>query len=118
MDTFFNQLSPVHYLPVLTTLFSVFFLFQIGARYLRKGGTHLLWWAIGVFTYGLGTFLEAFITLTGNDPLKNKLWYIAGAIIGGYPLAQGSVYLHFSKRTANILTSISLPFIVVASTLV
>ena len=77
-----------------------------------------MWWAIGVFTYGLGTFLEGFITLFGNTPCLNKSWYVAGAILGGYPLAQGSVYLHFSRRTANILTAVSLPFIVFSSIVV
>ncbi|MEO7673760.1 MAG: hypothetical protein ABIU09_06750 [Pyrinomonadaceae bacterium] len=99
----------------MTTLFSIFFLFDIGGRYVSKGGTHLLWWAIGVFTYGLGTFLESLITLTGNTPLKNKAWYVAGAILGGYPLAQGSVYLHLHKSKANILSAITLPFIIFAS---
>ena len=111
----FNGLGPVHYLPILTTLFSVFFLSDIGRRYFVKGGRHLMWWAIGVFTYGLGTFLEGLITLAGNTPFLNKSWYVAGAILGGYPLAQGSVYLHFSRRTANILTAVSLPFIVFSS---
>ena len=115
MDEVFNQLSAVHYLPILTTIFSAYFFYEIISRYFTKGGTHLLWWAIGVFTYGLGTFFEAFITLNGNTVLLNKLWYVAGAILGGYPLAQGSVYLHLSKRTANILTAISLPFIIFAS---
>ena len=118
MDSTFSQIGPVHYLPILSTIFSLFFLYQILRRYLAKGGTHLLWWSIGVFTYGLGTFIEAVITLSGNSVIKNKLWYIAGAILGGYPLAQGSVYLHFRKRTANILTAISLPFIIIASILV
>ncbi len=114
----FRQIGMVHYLPILTTLFSAFFLVDILRRYFARRGTHLLWWSIGVFTYGLGTFLEATITLTGNSVVKNKLWYVAGAILGGYPLAQGSVYLHFKKRTANILSSISLPFIIIASILV
>ena len=118
MNEISGGLQPVHYLPILTTLFSLFFLFDIGRRYLSKGGTHLLWWAIGVFTYGLGTFLESLITLTGNTPFKNKLWYVAGAILGGYPLAQGSVYLHLSKRTANILSAITVPFIVLSGTFV
>lgn len=118
MNSTFSELGAVHYLPILTTLFSAIFLFQILRRYLIRGGTHLLWWSIGVFTYGLGTFIEAVITLSGNNVVKNKLWYIAGAILGGYPLAQGSVYLHFRKRTADILTGISLPFIVVTSILV
>jgi len=118
MSEMFSGLGPVHYLPILTTLFSIYFLTDIGGRYLAKGGRHLMWWAIGVFTYGLGTFLEGFITLFGNTPFRNKAWYVAGAILGGYPLAQGSVYLHFSRRTANILTAISLPFIVISAILV
>lgn len=115
MKDVFSTLGPVHYLPILTTLFSIFFLTQIGGRYLSRHGTHLLWWAIGVFTYGLGTLFEAIITLHGNTVVLNKLWYVAGAILGGYPLAQGSVYLHLKKRNANILTAISLPFIIVSS---
>lgn len=115
MNEVFQGLSAVHYLPILTTVFSLYFLFEIGSRYRLKGGTHLLWWAIGIFTYGLGTFFEAFITLRGNTVLLNKFWYIAGAILGGYPLAQGSVYLHLKKRTANLLTIITVPFIIFAS---
>lgn len=118
MNEPFGSLHPVHYLPILTTLFSVYFLTDIGGRYLAKGGRHLLWWTLGVFTYGLGTLFEAWITLFGNTPLLNKGWYVAGAILGGYPLAQGSVYLHFSRRTANILTAITLPFIIISSILV
>lgn len=118
MDQLFGTLHPVHYLPILTTLFSAYFLTDIGGRYLEKGGRHLMWWAIGVFTYGLGTFFEGWITLFGNTVFLNKAWYVAGAILGGYPLAQGSVYLHFSRRTANLLTAVSLPFIIISATLV
>ncbi len=118
MENAFNSLHFVHYMPILTTLFSAFFLIHIGRRYLGRGGTHLLWWAVGVCTYGLGTLLESIITLAGNTPTLNKMWYVAGAILGGYPLAQGSVFLHFKRRTALILTAISLPFIIIASILV
>src|SRR5829696_9649660 len=118
MNEMFDSLQPVHYLPILTTLFSIYFLTDIGGRYFAKGGRHLMWWAIGVFTYGLGTFLESFITLFGNSPFRNKAWYVAGAILGGYPLAQGSVYLHLTRRKANILTAVSLPFIITTSILV
>jgi hypothetical protein len=115
VEYFSQGLSPVHYLPILTTVFSALFLLDIGSRYRRKGGRHLLWWSLGVFTYGLGTFLESVITLIGNGPYLNKAWYVAGAILGGYPLAQGSVYLHFKRNTANILTGLTLPFIIFAS---
>jgi hypothetical protein len=115
MNDPFDGLHAVHFLPILTTLFSAFFFFTIIRRYMLRGGTHLLWWGIGVFTYGLGTLLEATITLVGNTPFLNKAWYVAGAILGGYPLAQGSVYLHFSRRTADILSFITVPFIIFAS---
>lgn len=118
MNDLFGDLHAVHYLPILTTLFSIYFLTDIGGRYVEKGGRHLMWWTIGVFTYGLGTFFESWITLFGNSPFLNKAWYVAGAILGGYPLAQGSVYLHFRQRTANILTAISLPFIVLSAAFV
>jgi hypothetical protein len=115
MQDLFQSIHPVHYLPILTTLFCVYFLYDIVGKYRIKGGNHLLWWSIGVFTYGLGTILESAITLLGNSPVLNKSWYIAGAILGGYPLAQGSVYLHLKKRNAHILTSITIPFIIFAS---
>lgn len=118
MQNFFSDLHWVHYLPILTTLFAVYFLTDIGGRYKNKGGNHLLWWSIGVFTYGLGTFLEATITLYGNTIFLNKAWYVAGAILGGYPLAQGSVYLHFKRRNANILSAVTVPFIIFASIMV
>lgn len=115
MQEAFGSLHPVHYLPILTTIFSVYFLLDISGRYRAKGGTHLLWWSFGVFTYGLGTFLEASVTLFGNSVALNKAWYIAGAILGGYPLAQGSVYLHFKKRNADLLTYVTVPFILFAA---
>jgi hypothetical protein len=111
----FESISPIHYLPILTTLFSAFFLQNILRRYFERGGTHLLWWAIGVFTYGVGTFFESVITIFGNTPALNKMWYVAGAILGGYPLAQGSVFLHMSRRTAVILSAITVPFIIFCS---
>ncbi|MGH9949226.1 MAG: hypothetical protein ACRD6X_18805, partial [Pyrinomonadaceae bacterium] len=109
MQNYFQTLQLVHYLPILTTVFSAFFLYRIANHYLRKGGRHLFWWAAGVFTYGLGTFFESLITLFGNTPTINKLWYVAGAILGGYPLAQGSVYFHLKKKNADLLTMITLP---------
>jgi hypothetical protein len=113
-----ENLQPIHYLPILTTLFSAFFFVRIFGRYLQRGGPHLFWWATGVFTYGLGTLLESLITLFGNGPMMNKLWYAAGAILGGYPLAQGSVYLHLTRRKANLLTAITGTVVIIAIVLV
>jgi hypothetical protein len=107
--------TAIHYLPIATTLISTFFCVVLARRYRMKGGKHLLWWAVGMATYGLGTLLESSVTLFGNSVALTKAWYIAGALLGGYPLAQGSVYLHLKKRTADRLTAITLPLIVAAS---
>lgn len=119
MTDIFNELHPVHYLPIVTTVLSAIFFIVLMRRYFARGsGTHLLWWAGGVFCYGLGTALESCVTLFGNSPALFKAWFIAGAFLGGYPLAQGTVYLLLQRRTANILSAMTVPFIVFFSVLV
>ena len=89
-----STLSIVHYLPVATTIISGVFALAVFRRYqARGGGTHLLWWAGGIFVYGAGTFAEAWITLFGWNAFIFKFWYIVGALLGGAPLAQGTVWL-------------------------
>ncbi len=106
------------YLPILTTALSALFATSLFRRWAAKRSTHLLWWAIGITTYGLGTALEGSITLFGNSVALTKAWYIAGALLGGYPLAQGSLYLSWPRRFANRLTVVSVAFVVIASILV
>jgi hypothetical protein len=109
----------VHYLPIATTVISAVFCYRLVRRCrARPGARHLMWWSIGLFTYGLGTALESSITLFGNTVALTKAWYVAGALLGGYPLAQGSVYLLLSRRTANRLTAITLPIIATCAALV
>ncbi|MCZ6754061.1 MAG: hypothetical protein O7E49_02000 [Gemmatimonadetes bacterium] len=113
------EAQPVHYLPIATTLLSVVFFVVLLRRYLAtRGGPHLLWWASGIFTYGLGTALEGAITVAGNTVALTKAWYIAGALLGGYPLAQGTVFLLLRRRTALILTGVTVPYILLAAALV
>lgn len=112
------QASPsfVHYLPILTTVLSaVFFVLLVRRAHARRWAPHLVWWAAGVFFYGLGTTIESTITLSGNTPGLFRVWYWAGAILGGYPLATGSVYLLCSRRLAHTLTAITFGLVVFAS---
>lgn len=114
-----NFWEAVRHLPLITTVFCAVFCLQLLARYrLRRNGAHLLWWAAGAFAFGVGTTLESIITLSSNSVLLNKCWYIAGALCGGYPLAQGSVFLLLKRRTALILTAVSLPLVLILSGLV
>lgn len=106
----------VHYLPIATTAISLAFLLVLIRRAARRAWpAHLVWWGIGVFFYGLGTLLESWITLGGNTLTLTRLWYWAGAILGGYPLATGTVYLLARRKLAYLLTFCSLPLVIVAS---
>jgi hypothetical protein len=105
----------VHYIPIATTVVAAFFATVVLRRYASKGGTHLLWWGIGMVTYGIGTLTEALTTLLGWQEPVFRLWYITGALLGGAPLAQGTVYLLLKRPTANRLTIVLLTAIAAAS---
>lgn len=114
-----TQPELVHYIPILTTVLSATFATILLRRYVtRRSGLHLLWWGLGMVAYGLGTALESSVTLYGNTVWQTKAWYIAGALLGGYPLAQGSAYLLARRRTADRLTVVTLSFIGVVALLV
>lgn len=91
------------YLPILSTLISAAFAWVILARYrLKRQSYHLLWWGIGIVTYGVGTLIESLVTLFGWQSALFKAWYIAGALLGGAPLAVGTIYLLFGRRAGRI----------------
>ena len=107
--------SLVHYLPIATTLIALPFAAAVLARWRRQGGPHLLWWGVGLLVYGAGTAVEAATTLFGWHQALFKAWYITGALLGGAPLAQGTVYLLLSRRTAHRLTAPLLTLVAVAA---
>lgn len=110
------MLSLVHYLPILTTALAVPFSLTLWARYrTRRSATHLLCWCLGVAIYGVGTLTEALTTLTGWHSTIFRAWYISGALLGGSPLAQGSVYLLLRRRTAHLLTVGLVTYVAVAA---
>lgn len=96
--------SPVHYIPILTTCVALVFAAVIFRRYQQRGGTHLLWWGVGMLTYAAGTITESATTLIGWHEPVFRAWYITGALLGGAPLAQGTVYLLLPKRMADRLS--------------
>ena len=95
---------PVHFIPIATTIFAVIFAAMVYRRYQQKRGLHLLWWAGGILIYGVGTLTEAMTTLLGWQEWIFRAWYISGALMGGAPLAQGTVYLLMKRKTADRLT--------------
>ncbi|MES2180031.1 MAG: hypothetical protein V4550_19375 [Gemmatimonadota bacterium] len=110
--------TPIEYIPILTTVVALLFATAVLRRYRTRGGIHLLWWGIGMLTYAAGTITESLTTLMGWHESVFRIWYITGALLGGAPLAQGSVYLLLSRRKANALTIALVSMIAIAATFV
>jgi hypothetical protein len=109
----------IHYIPIATTLFGLFFFGVLFNHWKQnKESLHVFWWMIGVLCYIAGTISESVNTLAGFSIANFKVWYITGALLGGAPLAQGTVYLLFKRKTANVLTVILTIFIISAALLV
>jgi hypothetical protein len=109
----------IHYLPVVTTLVAAAFFRVLWLHWRRNpSARYLLWWMIGVGLYGLGTLTEALTTVFGWSEPVFRTWYVAGALLGGAPLAQGTVYLLLSKRVADRLATALITYIAIASSFV
>ena len=111
----------VAYIPILTTLLSFPFAMLVLRRYLEKlrageeRRTHLLWWSIGIFLFGAGTLAEGFTTLFGWHEPVFRAWYIAGALLGGAPLAQGTVYLLIARPLADRMAIVAFGYVALAA---
>ena len=105
----------IDYIPILTTILSLYFFVEILKHYLFRKKKYLFWWMIGVATFGLGTLSESIHTIIGYNEFNLRFWYILGALLGGFPLAQGTVYLLFSKKFANQSSLFFISYIFIAS---
>ena len=111
----FVELTLVHYLPVLTTIAAAIFTSVLYRHWRRRpGARYLLWWMIGIALYGVGTATEALTTIFGWSEPIFRSWYIAGALLGAAPLAQGTVYLLLPRRIADRLAVAVVTYIAMA----
>lgn len=110
--------SAVQFIPIATTILALAFSAVLFGRWRERGGPHLFWFGIGALTYAAGTITESATTLFGWNEAVFRAWYITGALMGGAPLAQGSVYLHMKRRTADRLSVALVVAIVTASVFV
>ena len=68
-------MKPVpEYIPILTTICSAYFFLEIRKHYRLKKKDYLLWWTIGVLTFGLGTLAESINVLFGLNEVNLKYW--------------------------------------------
>jgi hypothetical protein len=110
--------SFVYWIPIATTIVASWFATIVLRRYRERGGTHLLWWGVGLVLYGVGTLTESLTTIFGWNAWVFRAWYVTGALCGGAPLAQGTVYLLLKRRTAHILSAMLLLATVTGAVLV
>ena len=109
-------MDAVYYIPIATTVISAAFAVAIFRRWHQRGRPpHLMWWGLGVALFGVGTFFEGLHALIGWEPLVFRGWYIAGALLGGAPLAQGTVYLLLERRRANQFAIALVAYVALAS---
>ncbi len=102
----------MNYLPLFSTIVTFAFTAVVFNRYRQRGGLYLLFWAIGLFLYGLGTLSEVILGLTFNAVVL-KLWYLTGAMLTAAWLGMGTVHLlvrraNLAQILTGILTAVSL----------
>ncbi|PWB48352.1 MAG: hypothetical protein C3F10_01145 [Dehalococcoidia bacterium] len=108
--------NAVYYVPVLTTVLSAIFATVVLRRWRQKeDAPHLLWWGAGIVLFGVGTFMEGWTAIFGWNEAIFRSWYISGALLGGAPLAQGTVYLLVDRKTADRLAVALVAYVVLAS---
>jgi hypothetical protein len=100
------------YLPYLTSMTALVLSIVVFLRYRRKGGTHLLLWAFGMFLYFISTFCEIILSYHFSE-IAIKIWYLAGAMLVAAWLGQGTVHLlvrkgNIAKTLTTILAVVSL----------
>jgi hypothetical protein len=106
----------MHFLPIITTALSFIFFAVLMKDFLRKSHTsYMLWLALGMACYGIGAFTESIHSLSGFNSFNFKLWYVSGAVLGGWSLVTGLLYLILRKKTADILMLTGLAYCIVVS---
>jgi hypothetical protein len=96
------------FIPLTSSLVSIFFAVAVFHRYQKNHGEHLLIWGIGLIFYAIGGACEAFYGAFGFNSLIFRLWYLFGAILVAAWLGQGTVYLLARKNIANFLMGLLL----------
>lgn len=106
-------------LPFFSATMAFYFAFKL-IRIWQSGTSpgYKLWWFVGIGCYGLGTLMEGLVAIIGWSMPLFKGWYVVGAVIGGWPLAQGIAAQLLKTRTILIMQWIGIIWIVAIGALV
>jgi hypothetical protein len=111
--------SVIHYLPILSTIVAAGFTLTLYKQWKQNpSARYLMWWTIGIAMYGVGTLMESLTTVFGWSEPVFRGWYISGALLGGAPLATGTVYLIMPKKKADQIATMLVTYFAIASAFV
>lgn len=73
-----------------------------------RGRPQVAWWAMGALVYGTGTAAAWVVDRYGWSPAAFRVWYVAGAVLGGAVLALGTVHLvHRPSVARQVVQSVA-----------
>ena len=90
-------------LPFLSTAVMLWFTVDVFKRYLVRRNPAFLFWAIGLAMFGIGSFAEAYLSLTWNKWMFFA-WYLFGAALNAAWLGHGTLYLLARKPWRHAVT--------------
>ncbi len=92
-------------LPFASALIMLIFTVSVLQRYVVRRNPAFLFWGIGLFMFGSGSFAEAYLALAWS-PLIFYVWYLFGAALNAAWLGHGTLNLLVKKRWVSVVTAI------------
>lgn len=92
-----------HILPFASTLIMLYFTISVLQKYFLRRQLHFLFWGIGLAMFGIGSFAEAYLSLTWNKWIFFA-WYLFGAALNAAWLGHGTLYLLVRKKWTHGVT--------------
>ncbi|MGE5251935.1 MAG: hypothetical protein ACM3QS_17155 [Bacteroidota bacterium] len=93
------------FLPFVSTLVMLVFTIYVLQRYFVRRAQHFLFWGIGLAMFGIGSFAEAFLSVTWNRWVFFG-WYLFGAALNAAWIGHGTLALLFRKKWVNVVTAV------------
>lgn len=92
-------------LPFISTVIMFAFTLSVFRRYLARRNPAFLFWTIGLFMFGAGSFAEAYLILGWSAALF-YVWYLFGAALNAAWIGHGTLTLLVKKRWVHVVTGI------------
>ena len=96
------------WISLATALTGFILAIQVGSQYLQRRKPHQLLWAVALLMFATGAACQCYGEWLAWTPLTYRLWYLTGAMLTAAYLGQGTAYLQYKQKTANILMYILL----------